>query len=131
MSRSSRLVQAFALVWLAGAAAAQDAISPPLKGFAPTNDFALRVDGAPAGARIYYQGEQPAYLVFSESLPGALLLDLRAGMVESVGAGRIVRQKDGSLDVMPNARRRLGPFTLSRGGVAFVHEKRRVEVTAR
>ena len=125
-----------ALRWVVSAAAfaaclasAEDiVVSPPLKGFVATKDYALRVDGAPAPATIYYQGEQPAYLVFSDKLPGAALLDVRAGVVETVGAGRIVRQKDGSLDVLPNARKRIGPFALSQKNVTFVFEKKKVEL---
>lgn len=114
---------------LAFPAFAQQAISPAMRGFTPTTDYSLTVNGAPAPAQMYYLGEAPAYLVVSSALPGPVLLDLRNGLAIAILQLKIVKQRDGSVDILANgATGRIGPFTLSKRNLTFTYEGRNVAV---
>jgi hypothetical protein len=110
-------------------AMAQQAISPAMRGFTPTKDYSLTVNGAPVEANMYYLGELPAYLILSAALPGPVLLDLRNGVAIAVARERMVRQRDGSIDIVANAATgRIGPFALTQRNVTFTYEGRKVAV---
>jgi hypothetical protein len=108
----------------AGHALAQDSF---IRDFKPTKDYRLMVEGKPAEAQIYAQGELPAVLVYAPSLSAPVMLQLRAGQAAAVNTGKVVKYKDGSRDLMPGALVPPAvPFTITRQGAAFTYEGKKV-----
>jgi hypothetical protein len=117
--RALRLVAAMAI--------STAAIAQALSGFLPTKDYTLTVNGKPAAAEVYQQGDRPAVLVVSSALPHPIMLDVRTGQVDTVNASKIEKQRDGSVDLVAGA---LGSiianFTMAREGVTFTVQGRKV-----
>ena len=74
-----------------------------LRAFQPTGEFSLQVNGQPdPKAQIFVNRNIPAYLI----LPGTgspVLISPGATKVETVPPAKVVRQKDGSLDILADA----------------------------
>jgi len=100
--RRSAVVLLLAALALAAAwpARAQKVLSDAvLRGFLPTGDYVLLVNGKQdRGAEIYQNAKIPAYLILATALPSPVLLTPGQGNVETVNLMKVAKQKDGSVD---------------------------------
>ena len=96
-----------ALLSMAVAARAQGIPSDSvLKGFQPSGDYVLIVNGKPVPAAEIYQNDQvPAILVLSSTLPSPVLLTPRAGSVETVHIMKVAKQKGMEVEIKPSGAR--------------------------
>lgn len=130
--RRRRPVPSAPAVALAALAAAAVILAPPpaaaqapadaiLRDFVPTGDFVLEVDGRKAeGAEIYKTDRVAAILVVTSKLPSPVLLQPRAGTVETVSLMSLARRPGGSIDVLADAElASAGRFTLEGQDVRF------------
>jgi len=101
-----------------------------LRGFEPSGDFVLIVDGkAVPKAEIYQNDKVPAILVLTSALPSPVLLTPRAGTVETVHIMKIAKQKDGTVDLLADAvLAPIGQFQRDGENVAFTDEGRQVSL---
>jgi len=101
-----------------------------LRGFQPTGDYALLVDGIPVPkAEIYQNDKIPAILVLTSALSSPVLLTPRAGSVETVNIMKVAKQKDGSVDLLADAvLAPLGQFQMAGDNVKFAYEGRKVSL---
>ncbi|HVG06520.1 MAG TPA: thioredoxin family protein [Thermoanaerobaculia bacterium] len=106
---------------------AQAAVDAVLKDFARTGKFLLMVNGKPAPAYEIYQNENlPAYLILSPALPSAVLLTAGTMKVDTVPAGKVIRQKDGTVGLAADADLKpQGQFKLEGDKVLFTSDGRR------
>ncbi len=76
-----------------------------LRGFAPTGDYTLLVNGqADQGAQIYRSDSIPAYLIIGSALPSPVLLTPRDGMkVQTVSLLKVAKKPDGTVDLLADA----------------------------
>jgi thiol-disulfide isomerase/thioredoxin len=116
-----------ALVALAAppSSAAQDASL--LKGFQPTKEYELEVDGAvDAAAEVYFQQRLPGYLVLPSKHTTPFLLVPRSRDVRAVHVMKITRQATGALDLAPDALwKSLGQFDLDGTDLVFATDGKR------
>jgi thiol-disulfide isomerase/thioredoxin len=120
--RSAVLALALALALVPAAARAQGVPSDAvLRGFQPTGDYTLFIDGKPVpAAEIYENSQLPAILVMTSMLPSPVLLTPRAGTVETVHIMKVAKQPDGSVDLLADAvLAPVGPFTMQDQNVTF------------
>ena len=101
-----------------------------LRGFQPTGEFALLVDGIPVPkAEIYQNDGIPAILVMTSALPSPVLLTPRAGTVETVHIMKIAKQPNGSVDLLADAvLAPIGRFQMAGENVRFAYEGRKVSL---
>lgn len=100
-----------------------------LRGFQPSGDYVLIVNGKPVGGEIYLNEKIPAFLVLSSSLPSPVLLTPRAGTVETVHIMKIAKQKDGSVDLLADAvLAPIGQFQMAGENVTFDYQGRKVSL---
>ncbi len=104
-----------------------------LRGFQPSGEFALIVDGVPVPkAEIYQNDRIPAILVLTSTLPSPVLLTPRAGTVETVHIMKVAKQPDGSVDLLADAvLAPLGSFQRTGENVKFAYEGRKVSLNAK
>jgi thiol-disulfide isomerase/thioredoxin len=124
----------FALLAVASAASAQGVPSDSvLKGFQPSGDYVLVVNGKPVPAAEIYQNDQvPAILVLTSALPSPVLLTPRAGSVETVHIMKIAKQKDGTVDLLADAvLAPIGQFEQQGENVVFTYEGRKVSLNGK
>ena len=123
----------FALIAMAAAARAQGIPSDSvLKGFQPSGDYVLVVDGKPVPAAEIYQNNVPAILVLSSALPSPVLVTPGAGSVETVHIMKIAKQKDGTVDLLADAvLAPIGQFQPQGENVLFNYEGRKVSLNAK
>lgn len=75
-----------------------------LRGFEPMSDYVLMVNGqADAKAEIYQNKSIPAWLVLPTMLPSPVLLMPRNGTVETVQMLKVVKQQNGTVDLLADA----------------------------
>lgn len=101
-----------------------------LRGFQPSGEYALIVDGIPVPrAEIYQNDKIPAILVLTSALPSPVLLTPRAGTVEKVHIMKVAKQADGSVDLLADAvLAPIGQFTMAGENVKFAYEGRKVSL---
>jgi thiol-disulfide isomerase/thioredoxin len=101
-----------------------------LRGFQPTGDYILLVNGQPdAKSQVYINRSLPAYLVLPSTL-SPILLTPRAGTVETVQLLKVAKQKDGSVDLLADAvLNPQGKFTLAGERVDFTSEGRKLSLS--
>lgn len=104
-----------------------------LRGFQPSGEYALIVDGVPVPkAEIYKNDRIPAILVLSSTLPSPVLLTPGAGTVETVHIMKVAKQPDGTVDLLADAvLAPLGPFQRTGENVKFAYEGRKVSLNAK
>lgn len=102
-----------------------------LRGFQKIGDYMLMVNGkADKGGEIYQNDRIPAYLILGSTLPSPVLLTPRAGTVETVQLMKVVKQKDGSVDLLADATLApQGKFQMQDQNVVFTSEGRKVSLT--
>ena len=75
-----------------------------LRGFQPSAEYNLVVDGKPVpAAEIYLNDKMPAMLVLTSAFSSPVLLTPRSGAVETVNLMKVAKQKDGSVDLLADA----------------------------
>ncbi len=104
-----------------------------LRGFQPSGEFALIVDGVPVPAAEIYQNDKlPGMLILTSALPSPVLLSPRTGQAETVNLMKVSKQKDGSVDLLADAvLSPLGNFTSEGENVSFVFKGKKVRLNAR
>jgi len=130
MHKRSTVLAALALALLAlpQVSSAQGVPSDSLlRGFEPSGDYVLMVNGKPVGAEVYYQSKVPAILVMSSALPSPVLLMPGQGTVETVHIMKIAKQKNGNVDLLADAvLAPIGQFAGENAG--FTYEGRKVSL---
>jgi thiol-disulfide isomerase/thioredoxin len=126
-------VLGFVLTAIASVTGAQGIPSDSvLKGFQPSGDYVLVVDGKPVPAAEIYQNEVPAILVLSSALPSPVLLTPGAGKVETVHIMKVAKQTDGTVDLLADAvLAPIGQFEPAGENVTFTYEGRKVSLNAK
>jgi thiol-disulfide isomerase/thioredoxin len=101
-----------------------------LRGFQPSGDYVLVVNGDPVrNAEIYQNDKIPAILILSSALPSPVMLTPRAGNVETVNLMKVSKQKDGSVDLFADAvLAPIGQFQMVGENVTFTADGRKVSL---
>ncbi|MFY9824946.1 MAG: thioredoxin family protein [Thermoanaerobaculia bacterium] len=104
-----------------------------LRGFQPTGEYTLIVDGVPIpGAEIYQNDQIPAMLILTSALPAPVILTPRSGKAETVNLMKVSKQKDGSVDLLADAvLAPLGQFTTEGENVSFSYQGKKVRLNPR
>ncbi len=104
-----------------------------LRGFQPSGEYALIVDGVPVpGAEIYQNDQLPGMLILTSALPSPVLLSPRTGKAETVSVMKVSKQKDGSIDLLADAvLSPVGQFTNEGENVSFVFQGKKVRLNPR
>ena len=99
-----------------------------LRGFQPSGDYTLVVNGKPASAEIFQNG-LPAILIMSSSLPSPVLLTPRSSTVETVHIMKVSKKPDGTVDLLADAvLAPLGQFEMAGESPTFTYEGRKVSL---
>ncbi len=116
-----RILLAAVLVLGAGAAAAQVPADALFSGFKPNGDFLFELDGQDLkNAEIYSSERAASYLVIAPELASPLLINPRAGSVESVSFMKVAKRDDGTIDLLADASfNRLGAFRIAGQEIVF------------
>jgi thiol-disulfide isomerase/thioredoxin len=118
--RPSLLLPALVLLAAALPLAAQVPADSVLRGFEPTGDYLLYLDGAEVSAEIYQSQRAAAFLVMSSKLASPVLISPRSGAVESVNLMKVAKRDDGSIDLLADATLApLGQFRIDEEDVVF------------
>ena len=132
--RSALLATLAAVLLLAAAPAASRAQAMPsdsvLRGFQPSSEYMLVINGKPVPAAEIYQNDQiPAFLILSSALPSPVMLTPRTGNVETVNLMKVSKQKDGTVDLFADAvLAPIGQFTMEGENVTFTTDGRKVSL---
>jgi len=107
-----------------GQAVPSDAV---LRGFQRIGEYVLLVNGKEDKSAEIYQNKLPAYLILATSLPSPVLLNPRAGTVETVNLMKVAKQADGSVDLLADAALAAqGKFEIKGEAIAFTSEGKQV-----
>jgi thiol-disulfide isomerase/thioredoxin len=131
MTQKRSVFLALAIVLLAAASQAQGVPSDnTLRGFTPTGDYILMVNGAPIPAAEVYRNDRiPAILILTSALPSPVMLTPRAGKVESVNLMKVSKQKDGSVDLFADAvLAPIGSFQMEGQNPTFTYGTKKVSL---
>ena len=130
--KRSALLALMTIGLLAAAAQAQGAApsDSTLRGFLPTSEYVLMVNGAPVPAAEVYRNDRiPAILILTSALPSPVMLSPRAGNVESVNLMKVSKQKDGSVDLFADAvLAPVGPFQMEGENPTFTYGNKKVSL---
>lgn len=112
---------ASALILGAAAAAAQVPADAVFSGFKRNGEFLFELGGEDLeAAEIYLSSRASSYLVIAPELASPLLINPRAGSVESVSFMKMLRREDGSIDLLADASfNRLGAFRIDGQEIVF------------
>ncbi len=130
--KRSALLAALAVLLSLAAPAASLAQGMPsdsvLRGFEPSSEYVLVVNGKPVPAAEVYQNDRiPAILILSSALPSPVMLTPRAGNVETVNLMKVSKQKDGTVDLFADAvLAPIGQFAMEGENVTFTVDGRKV-----
>jgi thiol-disulfide isomerase/thioredoxin len=132
--RSAVLAVALLAIGLLAAPAPTRAQGAPsdsaLRGFLPTSDYVLTINGGPVPAEIYRNDRVPAILIITSSLPSPVMLTPRAGNVETINLMKISKQKDGSIDLFSDAvLAPIGQFDITGESPTFTYQGKKVSLT--
>ncbi|MBW8874639.1 MAG: thioredoxin family protein [Acidobacteria bacterium] len=134
LTRSAAVLAVLALLAGQSVSHAQDVPSDSvLRGFQPSGEYTLVIDGKPVPAAEIYQNDKlPAILILTSALPLPVLLTPRAGTAETVKLMKVAKQKDGSIDLLADAALApLGQFKMEGENVAFFFQKKKVSLNPR
>jgi len=131
--KRSAVLAVLALASLAASSASRAQGVPSdsvLRGFEPSGEYALLVDGIPVPkAEIFQNDKLPAILVLTSALPAPVLLTPRAGTAETVNIMKVAKQKDGTVDLLADAvLSPLGRFERAGDNIKFVCGGRKVSL---
>jgi len=109
------------LAAVASAAFAQMPADDLFRDFQPTGDFIFELEGEVLeGAEIYISDRAASYLILAPELSSPVLINPRAGSVESVHLMKVAKRDDGSIDLLADATfNRLGGFEVEGQQVVF------------
>jgi thiol-disulfide isomerase/thioredoxin len=131
----SAVLAVLALVAVPFVASAQGVVPSDavLRGFQPTGEFVLIVDGVPVPAAEIYQNDKlPGILILTSALESPVLLSPRSGQAETVKLMKVSKQKDGSVDLLADAvLSPLGQFTSEGENVSFAFKGKKVRLNSR
>jgi len=130
----STILAVLAAASLAAAALAQGVPSDAtLRGFQPTSEYILLVNGDPVPAAEIYKNDQvPAILILTSALPSPMLMTPRSGNVETVNLMKVAKQKDGTVDLLADAvLAPAGAFQLDGANPTFTYQGKKVSLTPR
>ena len=101
--------------------AAQVPADAVFSGFEPIGDFSFELGGEELdNAEIYLSKKAAAYLVIAPELASPVLINPRAGSVESVSFMKVAKRDDGTIDLMADASfNRLGAFKIDGQTIVF------------
>ncbi|HEV7786803.1 MAG TPA: thioredoxin family protein [Thermoanaerobaculia bacterium] len=104
-----------------------------LRGFQPSGEFVLIVDGVPVPAAEIFQSEKvPGILILTSALPSPVLLSPRTNQVQTVNLMKVSKQKDGSVDLLADAvLSPAGQFTTEGENVSFAFQGKKVRLNSR
>lgn len=121
-----------ALPLLAPAAAGQQ-VDAVLRGFQPTGDLIVVIDGTEAPtAELYKADPVPAFLILADQLPGPLFVLPRERSVQTTSFMKVLKRKDGVVDVLADAElTRVGGFNFQGDEVSFQVDGRSVVLKPR
>lgn len=131
--RPARLLIA-ALLLLAGATAAtaQVPADAVLRDFQPMSDYVLEIGGKVDPKAELYQIRNGTVLILTPSLSSAVLINPRAESVEALVPAKVVRQPDGTADVLADAvLRKLGTFQIDGEDLRFTVEGKTASIKSR
>lgn len=102
-----------------------------LRNFERTGDYLLTVDGkADVRAEVYQNKSIPAWLVLPTTLPSPILLMPGQGTVETVPKAKVVKQANGTTDILADAQMKpQGQFKLVGDRVEFTADGRKASLT--
>ncbi len=81
-------------------------------------------------AEIYKNDQLPGILIMTSSLPSPVLLMPRAGNVQTVNLMKVLKQKDGTVDLSADAiLAPIGPFQLDKENPTFTYQGKKVSLT--
>jgi thiol-disulfide isomerase/thioredoxin len=90
--------------WLLASAAGAQTSDPLLRGFEPSGEWLLVVDGREQPrARIYDSTRAQALLVLSAELPSPVLVDRRGRAVATLDLLKVAERADGTIDLLADA----------------------------
>jgi thiol-disulfide isomerase/thioredoxin len=104
------------------------------KGFQPTGDYTVIIDGKTvAAAEVYQNTQNPAILVLSSSLTSPVLLTPGATRaVETVHLMKVAKQPNGSVDLLAGAVvAPVGQFQMQGENITFTYEGKKVSLNPR
>lgn len=131
----SAVLAVLALLAVPFAARAQGVVPSDsvLRGFQPTGEYTLIVDGVPVPAAEIYQSEKlPGMLIMTSALSSPVLLSPRTGQAQTVNVMKVSKQKDGSVDLLADAvLSPAGQFTTEGENVSFVFQGKKVRLNPR
>lgn len=122
----SALLVAAAALPAYGQGAPSDSV---LRGFQPTGEYVLLINGqTDAGAQIFVNKSLPAYLILPAGL-SPIVITPGSGTVETVPLPKVVRQKDGTADVLADAvLKPQGKIKILDGRVDFTSEGKKASL---
>ncbi len=103
-----------------------------LRGFQATGEYILLVNGqVDAGSEVFVNRSLPAYLILPTTL-SPILITPGAGTVATVPKAKIVRQKDGTVDLLADAvTKPQGKLVIGDGRVEFTTEGKKAALGAK
>lgn len=124
---------AAALLFLATSLAAQVPSDSVMRGFQPSSEYNLTIEGQVVpSAEIYQNTKIPAMLILTTSLSTPVLLTPRTGAVETVHIMKVAKQKDGSVDLLADAvLAPMGQFKMVNDEVTFSLDHKTVRLVSR
>lgn len=128
----SAILAVLAAVSLAAPALPQGA-DGVMRGFQPTGDYILVVNGNPVpSAEVYRNDQVPAILILTSALPSPVLMTPKTGSVETVNLMKVEKQKNGSVDLLADAvLAPVGPFQLEGANPTFTYQGKKVSLAPR
>jgi thiol-disulfide isomerase/thioredoxin len=104
-----------------------------LRGFQATGEYVLLVNGqADMSAEVLVNRTLPAYLILPSSALSPILITPGSGTVATVPKAKIVRQKDGSVDLLADAAPKpQGKLVIGDGRVDFTTEGKKASLGAK
>ncbi|MDY7095824.1 MAG: thioredoxin family protein [Acidobacteriota bacterium] len=122
------------LVWVLGVpASAQVPADSVLRGFVPTGDFIVTVDGVEQPkAKLYQSQRAGAFLLRSAGFEQPLMISPRAGVVQTVPLMSLALRGDGSADILADAELvPVGGFQFEGDDVVFTVQGKEVRLKQR
>jgi len=134
LTSSAVLLLAMGLVAPAASRAQAMPSDSTLRGFQPSSDYVLLInDKAVPAAEIYQNDRLPAYLILSSALSSPIMVTAGASRsVETVNLMKVAKQKDGSVDLLADAKLApVGQFQVEGQNIVFTVAGKKVSLNPR
>lgn len=104
LSRPARLQPAILCLALALLLLGAPLQAQEFKGFVPSGEFTIELDGAELeGAELFKSDQSGAFLIMAPSLKSPVMVNTRAGSVDAVSFMKVSKRDDGTIDLLPGA----------------------------